>query len=84
MGEEESLTTERPFQSMKAVESTSAKLRTWAASCRGWRLAMAENMVGEELRVELGGGICALASFVKVGGFDRSELGCRASASSMV
>lgn len=35
MGEGESLTTERPFQSMKAVERTSAKLRTWAASCRG-------------------------------------------------
>jgi hypothetical protein len=35
MGEGESETTEIPFQSMNAVERTSAKLRTWAASCRG-------------------------------------------------
>lgn len=35
MGEGESATTESPFQSMKAVDRTSAKLRTWAASCRG-------------------------------------------------
>ena len=35
MGDGESATTERPFQSMKAVDRTSAKLSTWAASCRG-------------------------------------------------
>jgi hypothetical protein len=35
MGEGESETMEIPFQSMKAVERTSAKLSTWAASCRG-------------------------------------------------
>lgn len=35
MGEGESLATERPFQSMNAVERTSAKLRIWPASCRG-------------------------------------------------
>jgi hypothetical protein len=36
MGEGESETTDSPFQSMKAVERTSAKLRTCAASCRGF------------------------------------------------
>jgi hypothetical protein len=35
IGEGESLTTERPFHIMNAVESTSAKFRTCAASCRG-------------------------------------------------
>ena len=45
IGEEESVKTERPFHSMKAVESTRAKLRTCAASCRGWRLAIEENML---------------------------------------
>jgi hypothetical protein len=35
IGDGESATTESPFQSMKAVERTSAKLSTWAASCRG-------------------------------------------------
>jgi hypothetical protein len=35
IGEGESLTTESPFQSMKAVDSTSAKFSTCAASCRG-------------------------------------------------
>jgi hypothetical protein len=35
IGDGESEATESPFQSMKAVERTSAKLRTWAASCRG-------------------------------------------------
>jgi len=35
MGEGESEATERPFQSMKAVERTSAKLRSCVASCRG-------------------------------------------------
>jgi hypothetical protein len=35
MGDGESETTERPFQSMKAVDRTSAKLRTCAANCRG-------------------------------------------------
>jgi hypothetical protein len=35
MGDGESETMEIPFQSMKAVERTSAKLRIWPASCRG-------------------------------------------------
>jgi hypothetical protein len=30
---------------MKAVESTRAKLRIWAASCRGWRPAIALSIV---------------------------------------
>ena len=45
IGDEESVKTESPFHSMKAVESTRAKLRTWAASCRGWRLDIEENIV---------------------------------------
>jgi hypothetical protein len=45
MGDEESVATERPFQSMKAVERTRAKLRIWAASCRGWRPAIALSIV---------------------------------------
>jgi len=45
MGEEEFVKTERPFHNMKAVESTSAKLRTWAASWRGWRFESEENMM---------------------------------------
>lgn len=45
MGEEESVATERPFHSMKAVERTRAKLRIWAASCRGCMPARAESMV---------------------------------------
>lgn len=48
MGEEESVTTERPFQSMNAVERTRAKLRTCAASCRGWRPATALSIVAAE------------------------------------
>lgn len=39
MGDGESETTEMPFQSMNAVDKTSAKLRTWAASCRGCMFA---------------------------------------------
>lgn len=38
MGEGESVATERPFQSMKAVERTRAKLRTWVRARRGWRV----------------------------------------------
>jgi hypothetical protein len=30
---------------MNAVESTRAKLRTWAASWRGWRLESEENIL---------------------------------------
>lgn len=48
MGEEESVTTERPFQSMNAVERTRAKLRICAASCRGWRPATALSIVAAE------------------------------------
>ena len=39
MGEGESDTTERPFQSMNAVERTSAKLSSCVASCRGCMFA---------------------------------------------
>lgn len=39
MGEGESETTDSPFHIMKAVERTSAKFRTCAASCRGCMLA---------------------------------------------
>lgn len=50
MGEGESVMTERPFQSMKAVERTRAKFRTWVRSWRGWRVeSEVENMV--EMRV---------------------------------
>ena len=45
IGEEESVATERPFQSMKAVERTRAKLRIWAASCRGCKPAIAPSIV---------------------------------------
>ena len=45
MGDGESAATERPFQSMNAVDRMRAKLRTWPASWRGWRAARAENMV---------------------------------------
>jgi hypothetical protein len=45
IGEEEFVATERPFQSMKAVERTRAKLRTWAASCRGCMLAIEPSIV---------------------------------------
>jgi len=38
IGEGESVATERPFQSMNAVERMRAKLRTWEAICRGWRV----------------------------------------------
>lgn len=45
MGEDELVATERPFQSMKAVERTSAKFRIWVRSCRGEALPRAESMV---------------------------------------
>lgn len=45
MGEEEFVKTERPFHSMKAVERTRAKLRTWAASWRGCRFDIEPNIV---------------------------------------
>ena len=35
IGEGESVTTDRPFHNMKAVERTRAKLRTWVRDCRG-------------------------------------------------
>ncbi len=47
IGEGESATAERPFHSIKAVERTRAKLRTWVRSCRGWRPLRAENMVAD-------------------------------------
>jgi len=40
MGDGESETTLRPFHIMKAVDNTSAKFKTWAASCRGCIPAM--------------------------------------------
>ena len=46
MGEEEFVATERPFQSMKAVLRTRAKLRTWEASCRGCMEEKEPSMVG--------------------------------------
>lgn len=59
MGEEESVTTERPFQSMNAVERTRAKLRICAASCRGWRPATALSIVAVEGGFPVvGGGGC--------------------------
>lgn len=36
MGELDAVNTERPFQSMNAVDSTSAKLRTCASDWRGF------------------------------------------------
>lgn len=50
IGDEESVKTERPFHSMNAVERTRAKLRTWAASWRGWRFEREENMVARRWR----------------------------------
>jgi hypothetical protein len=44
IGEGESETMERPFHSMKAVERIRPKLRTCAASCRGFRLESEENI----------------------------------------
>jgi hypothetical protein len=46
IGDDEFVKTDRPFHNMNAVERTRAKLRTWAANCRGWRLAIEENMFG--------------------------------------
>ena len=34
MGDDEFVATDRPFQSMKAVERTRAKLRAWVRVCR--------------------------------------------------
>lgn len=45
MGEEESVATERPFQSMNAVLRTRAKFKTWVANWRGWRFESEENMI---------------------------------------
>ena len=45
IGEDEFVKTESPFHSMNAVDNTRAKLRTCAASCRGWRLASDPNIV---------------------------------------
>lgn len=56
MGEEESVATERPFQSMNAVLRTRAKFRIWVKSWRGWREVREENIVsvlrGGLLRLE--------------------------------
>jgi len=43
MGEGESAITEMPFHIMKAVDRMRAKLRSWAAACRGFWSA--ESMV---------------------------------------
>jgi hypothetical protein len=51
IGDGESLAIEIPFQSMKAVDRTSAKFRTCAASCRGCipeRPSMAASWVVED------------------------------------
>lgn len=45
IGEGESVTTERPFHSMKAVESTRAKLSSWVRNCRGCKPFKAESIV---------------------------------------
>lgn len=63
MGDGESATTERPFQSMKAVDRTSAKLSTWAASCRG---CMAER---PSMAAVLCGGLGGAWEVVVNGGF---------------
>ncbi len=49
IGEGESVTTERPFHSMKAVERTRAKLRSWARSWRGWRPLRAESITASRV-----------------------------------
>lgn len=46
MGDGEFETTERPFHIIKAVERTRAKLRTWAASCRGCMPATPNMLAG--------------------------------------
>lgn len=68
MGEEESATTERPFQSMNAVESTRAKLRTWAASCRGCMLASPENMMATARVIERRGRCIRCVRLLRVNG----------------
>ena len=45
IGEGESVATERPFHSMKAVDRTRAKFRAWARSCRGERVDSDESML---------------------------------------
>lgn len=50
MGEGESVATESPFQSMKAVESTRAKFRTWVSACLG--LPKLENMLDDRRKKE--------------------------------
>jgi hypothetical protein len=60
IGDGESATTENPFHSMKAVESTRAKLRSCVASCRGCIFVRPSMVVVDELwdseRVECGYG----------------------------
>ncbi len=51
MGEGESAATESPFQSMKAVDRISAKLRSCEARCRGGRVVR-----GANIAVSFGGG----------------------------
>lgn len=35
MGDEDAVKTDNPFQSINAVDRTSAKFSTWASDCRG-------------------------------------------------
>lgn len=44
IGDGEEVATERPFQSMNAVERTKAKLRSWVNSWRGAPSPRAESM----------------------------------------
>jgi hypothetical protein len=59
IGEEESVVTERPFQSMNAVLRTRAKFRIWVRSWRGWREVREENILAgfERGVVEVGFGL---------------------------
>ena len=52
MGDGESVATDRPFHSIKAVERTRAKFRIWVRNCRGWRDERVENMSAEWVYVD--------------------------------
>ncbi len=52
IGEDESVKTDKPFHSIKAVERTRAKLRIWAASCLGCIFAIEENIVADCFEVK--------------------------------
>lgn len=71
MGDGESAATERPFQSMNAVERIRAKLRICEASCRGAREVRDEIMVVVRLVGGCVGGGLGSACLVGIEGAGR-------------